>query len=120
MRMRVFIALLCCLMLSGCQHSASLPAADKVETEDMAEWDTEKPADGKIIDFDGDGIEDAAALSIVDKDYAKLTVTRGRGKTLEKKFPDGGGSLTMKQDVTALNRPMCQFAILTVTARMKC
>ena len=45
MRMRVFIALLCCLMLSGCQHSASLPAADKVETEDMAEWDTEKPAD---------------------------------------------------------------------------
>ena len=40
MRMRIFIALLCCLMLSGCQHSASLPAADKVETEDMAERDT--------------------------------------------------------------------------------
>ena len=87
MRMRVFIALLCCLMLSGCQHSASLPAADKVETEDMSERDTEKPADGKIIDFDGDGIEDAAALSIVDKDYAKLTVTRERGKTLEEEIP---------------------------------
>ena len=87
MRMRIFIVLLCCFLLSGCQYSASLPAADKVETEDMSERDTEKPADGKIIDFDGDGIEDAATLSIVDKDYAKLTVTRGRGKTLEEEIP---------------------------------
>ena len=45
MIMRILIVLLCCFLLSGCQYSASLPAADKVETEDMAERDTEKPAD---------------------------------------------------------------------------
>ena len=32
MIMRVFIALLCCLMLSGCQHGVSLPAADNADT----------------------------------------------------------------------------------------
>ena len=112
MRMRVFIALLCCLMLSGCQHSASLPAADKVETEDMAEWDTEKPADGKIIDFDGDGIEDAAALSIVDKDYAKLTVTRGRGKTLEEEIPGWWWFVdheTGRDSLEPTDVPVCDF-----------
>lgn len=112
MRMRVFIALLCCLMLSGCQHSASLPAADKVETEDMAERDTEKPADGKIIDFDGDGIEDAAALSIVDKDYAKLTVTRGRGKTLEEEIPGWWWFVdheTGRDSLEPADVPVCDF-----------
>lgn len=112
MRMRVFIALLCCLMLSGCQHSASLPAADKVETEDMAERDTEKPADGKIIDFDGDGIEDAAALSIVDKDYAKLTVTRGSGKTLEKEIQGWWWFVdkeTGRDSLEPADVPVCDF-----------
>ena len=36
MRMRVFIALLCCLMLSGCQHGVSLPAADNAEAAETA------------------------------------------------------------------------------------
>ena len=40
----------------------------------------EEPAYKKFTDFDGDGIEDAAALSMADKDYAKLTVTLGSGK----------------------------------------
>ena len=112
MRMRIFIVLLCCFLLSGCQYSASLPAADKVETEDMAERDTEKPADGKIIDFDGDGIEDAAALSMADKDYAKLTVTLGSGKTLEKEiqgwwwFVDNE---TGRDSLEPTNVPVCDF-----------
>lgn len=112
MRMRIFIVLLCCFLLSGCQYSASLPAADKVETEDMAERDTEKPADGKIIDFDGDGIEDAAALSIVDKDYAKLTVTRGRRKTLEEEIPGWWWFVdheTGRDSLEPTDVPVCDF-----------
>lgn len=112
MIMRIFIVLLCCFLLAGCQYSASLPAADKVETEDMTERDTEKPADGKIIDFDGDGIEDAAALSIVDKDYAKLTVTLGSGKTIEKEiqgwwwFVDNE---TGRDSLEPADVPVCDF-----------
>lgn len=112
MRMRVFIALLCCLMLSGCQHDVSLPAADNAKAAETAVESIEEPAYKKFTDFDGDGIEDAVALSIVDKDYAKLTVTLGSGKTIEKEiqgwwwFVDNE---TGRDSLEPADVPVCDF-----------
>lgn len=112
MRMRVFIALLCCLMLSGCQHGVSLPAADNAEAAETAVESIEEPAYKKFTDFDGDGIEDAAALSMADKDYAKLTVTLGSGKTIEKEiqgwwwFVDNE---TGRDSLEPTDVPVCDF-----------
>ena len=112
MIMRVFISLLCCLMLSGCQHGVSLPAADNAEAAETAVESIEEPAYKKFTDFDGDGIEDAAALSMADKDYAKLTVTLGSGKTIEKEiqgwwwFVDNE---TGRDSLESADVPVCDF-----------
>ena len=112
MIMRVFIALLCCLMLSGCQHGVSLPAADNAEAAETAVESIEEPAYKKFTDFDGDGIEDAAALSMADKDYAKLTVTLGSGKTIEKEIPGWWWFVdneTGRDSLEPTDVPVCDF-----------
>lgn len=52
--MRLLAVILCCLMLSGCQHGVSLPAADNAEAAETAVESIEEPAYKKFTDFDGD------------------------------------------------------------------
>ena len=72
----------------------------------------EEPAYKKFTDFDGDGIEDAAALSMADKDYAKLTVTLGSRKTIEKEIPGWWWFVdneTGRDSLEPADVPVCDF-----------
>lgn len=97
--MKIIFLLLCCLLVSGCQDiSVQSDKENQIVSEIITNGSNDMLSDSIndnnivksqdiIIDFDGDGTEDNVELSIVENEYAKVTVVLGSGKSVERRFP---------------------------------